>query len=95
MLGLVRVVHPAPTVAVVSLAAALAAILSLQTGSPALGPRVVLVTLSVLGSQILTGALNDWADRDRDAEVQRTKPIPSGTVSPRSALALAAGGLLL
>jgi len=95
VLGLVRLVHPAPTLAVVSLAAALAAILSLQTGSPALGPRVVLVTLSVLGSQILTGALNDWADRDRDAEVQRPKPIPSGTVSPRGALALAAGGLLL
>lgn len=95
MIALVRLVHPAPTLAVVLLAAALAAILSLQTGSLAFGPRVVLVTLSVLGSQILTGALNDWADRDRDAEVQRSKPIPSGTVTPRGALILAAGGLLL
>ncbi|MGH2381989.1 MAG: UbiA family prenyltransferase [Candidatus Limnocylindria bacterium] len=93
MIPLVRLVHPAPTVAVVSLAAALATILGIQAGGAAPGPRVVLVSLSVLGSQVLTGALNDWADRDRDAEVQRTKPIPSGAVRPRTALALAAGGL--
>ncbi len=95
MLALVRLVHPAPTVAVVSLAAALAAILSAQSGLPAFGWRVLLVTLSVLGSQILTGALNDWADRDRDAEVQPTKPIPAGSVSPTAALTLAGIGLLL
>lgn len=95
MLALVRLVHPAPTVAVVSLAAALAGILSVQGGQPALGPRVILITLSVLGSQILTGALNDWADRERDASVQPTKPIPSGAVDPHAALALAGGGLVL
>lgn len=95
MLALVRLVHPAPTVAVVSLAAALAAILSIQAGELAVGPRVILVTLSVLGSQILTGALNDWADRERDAKVQPTKPIPSGAVHPRVALILAGGGLAL
>lgn len=95
VLALLRLVHPAPTAAVVTLAAALGAILSVQAGDSALGPRVVLVTLSVLGSQILTGALNDWADRGRDAKVQRTKPIPAGEVDPRSALALAAAGLLL
>jgi 4-hydroxybenzoate polyprenyltransferase len=95
VLALVRLVHPAPAVAVVSLAAALAAILSAQSGLPAFGPRVLLVALSVLGSQILTGALNDWADRDRDAQVQPTKPIPAGTVRPTAALTLAGIGLLL
>ena len=95
MLALVRLVHPAPAAAVVLLAGALGAILSIQTGEPALTMRVVLVTLSVSGSQILTGALNDWADRERDAMVQRTKPIPTGDVDPRNALALAAGGLVL
>ena len=95
VLALIRLVHPAPTVAVVSLTAALGAILSAQTGGSAWESRVVLVTLSVLGSQILTGALNDWADRDRDAAVQPTKPIPSGSVSPRAALTLAGLGLLV
>src|SRR5687768_18507579 len=85
MIGLVRLIHPAPTVAVVTLSAALAAILSTQTGGPAISGRVVLVTLSVLGSQILTGALNDWADRERDRAVQPTKPIPSGAAGPTAA----------
>jgi len=93
--ALIRLVHPAPAVAVVTLAAALAGILSVQAGGDAWGTRVVLVTLSVLGSQILTGALNDWADRDRDAVVQPTKPIPAGGASPRAALMLATLGLLV
>jgi 4-hydroxybenzoate polyprenyltransferase len=91
--AIVRIVHPAPTVAVVCLAGTLAAILSVQGGESATTPRVVLVTLSVLGSQILTGALNDWADRGRDAVVQRTKPIPAGLVSPATALGAAGVGL--
>jgi 4-hydroxybenzoate polyprenyltransferase len=94
VLGLVRLIHPAPTVAVVTLSAALGAILAAQAGSVRL-ETLALTTLSVLGSQILTGALNDWADRDRDARGGRRKPIPSGAVSPRAALVLAGlGGLL-
>ena len=95
MSALIRLVHPAPAIAVVTLAAALAAILSVQAGGSALEPRVLFVTLSVLGSQVLTGALNDWADRGRDAMVQPTKPIPAGQVGPATALALAAVGLAL
>lgn len=95
MIGLARLVHPAPTIAVVCLSAALGAILSAQAGGPAFSGRVLLLALSVLGSQILTGALNDWADRERDALVQRWKPIPSGLVRPSSALRLAVGGLAL
>lgn len=93
MSALIRLIHPAPAVAVVALAAALAAILSVQAGGSAIEPRVLLVTLSVLGSQVLTGALNDWADRGRDALVQPTKPIPAGRVGPATAVALAAAGL--
>ena len=93
--ALIRLIHPAPAAAVVTLTAALAAVLSVQAGGSAVGPRVLLVTLSVLGSQILTGALNDWADRDRDAVVQPSKPIPAAQVSPTLALALAGAGLVL
>lgn len=92
---LVRLVHPAPTIAVVALSAALGGILSVQAGGAALDPRVMLTVLAVLGSQITTGALNDWVDRDRDAVVQPTKPIPAGHVTPRSALAVAGLGLAL
>ena len=36
-------------------------------------------------------ALNDYADRDLDAVERPERPIPSGRVLPRQALALAAG----
>jgi 4-hydroxybenzoate polyprenyltransferase len=91
VLALGRLVHPAPALAVVALSAALGAILLAQAGEP-LGARWLLTTLSVAGSQVLTGALNDWADRERDHVAQPTKPIPSGAVSPRAALWLAAAG---
>lgn len=90
--ALLRLIHPAPAAAVVVLAAALAAILSAERGGVDLA-RVVLVTLAVAGSQVLTGALNDWADRRRDAATGQAKPIPAGLVTPRAALGLAAVGI--
>ena len=95
MAALLRLVHPAPAAAVVSLSAVLAAILSQQVASTPFSDRVFLVTLSVLGSQIVTGAMNDWADRERDAVTQPAKPIPAGRVSPSTALGLAGVGLVL
>ena len=93
--GAVRVVHPAPTAAVVLLSLALGAILASQAGIPPFGPRTLLTTLAVLGSQILTGAVNDWADRARDALAQAEKPIPAGQLTPNAALGVAALGTLL
>jgi 4-hydroxybenzoate polyprenyltransferase len=94
VVGLVRLVHPAPTIAVVGLSFALATILAAQAGG--VEPRrIALLVTAVLGSQIATGALNDWADRQRDARVQPTKPIPAGLVTPSSAVRLSAAGLLL
>lgn len=91
MLGLIRLIHPAPALTVTALSGALGAILLAQDGQ-ALGPRLALTVLAVAGSQILTGALNDWADRDRDRVAQPSKPIPSGAVTPTSALTLAVVG---
>ncbi|MGW6647330.1 SCO3242 family prenyltransferase [Streptomyces iakyrus] len=36
-------------------------------------------------------ALNDWADRDLDAEERPERPIPSGRVTPRTALTVVCG----
>lgn len=91
MMAILRLVHPAPTVAVVALSAALAFILADQSGPVPLG-RLALTTVTVLGSQVMTGALNDWADRDRDRVARRRKPIVEGQVTPRAAVALAAAG---
>lgn len=92
ILGLVRLIHPAPAVAVIALSAALGAILSAQAALPVLSTGLLLTTVAVAGSQVLTGALNDWADRDRDRIAQPTKPIPSGAVTTGAALALAIVG---
>jgi 4-hydroxybenzoate polyprenyltransferase len=90
----IRLVHPAPAATVVALSAVLGAILAAQSGLDP-GWRLALTTLAVAGSQIMTGALNDWADRDRDRVAQPSKPIPSGAVSPAVALWVAAGGVAL
>ena len=92
MPAIARLVHPAPTLAVVALSAALGAILLAQAARPLTDPRLLLLVITVFGSQILTGALNDWADRDRDRVAQPTKPIPAGELSPRAALAVASIG---
>jgi 4-hydroxybenzoate polyprenyltransferase len=88
----VRLVHPAPALAVVALSAALALILAGQSGTT--DPlRVVLTVVAVAGSQVATGAINDWADRDRDRLVRRDKPIPTGLITPGGAVAVAVVGL--
>jgi 4-hydroxybenzoate polyprenyltransferase len=91
---LLRLIHPAPAAAVVLLATALAAILAVERG-PVDPARVALVALAVAGSQVATGALNDWADRDRDAASGQPKPIPAGLVTPGAALVVATIGALL
>ncbi len=63
-------------------------------------PRPVLVAVFVAGVLIMRSAgcvINDYADRDFDAHVWRTRdrPIAAGEVSPRAALALFFGLCLL
>jgi 4-hydroxybenzoate polyprenyltransferase len=91
VVGVVRLIHPAPAVAVTALSGVLGAILSIQAGIEP-GWRLALTTLAVAGSQVLTGALNDWADRDRDLIAQPSKPIPSGAVGAGTALEVAGIG---
>jgi 4-hydroxybenzoate polyprenyltransferase len=90
-----RVIHPAPALAVVLLTAALGAILLRQVGLP-LDELWLLTVISVAGSQIFTGATNDLVDRTRDAAAARMeKPIATGRLSPNAALWIASGGLAL
>jgi 4-hydroxybenzoate polyprenyltransferase len=47
------------------------------------------IVLTIGGSQIGVGALNDFVDRNADARFQPSKPIPSGEIVPLQALAVA------
>jgi 4-hydroxybenzoate polyprenyltransferase len=89
----IRVIHPAPALAVVALSAALAVILATEGGAAADWTAVVMTVLSVVGSQVVTGATNDLADRERDAGTRPEKPIPSGALSVNAALWVASIGL--
>jgi protoheme IX farnesyltransferase len=88
----VRVIHPAPAIAVVALSGALGAIVSAQAGIP-IGERWWLALLAVAGSQVFTGATNDLVDRERDAMGRPEKPIPAGELSPNAAAWIASLGL--
>lgn len=91
----VRLVHPAPTLAVTALSAALGAILLAQAGRPIDG-RWILTVLAVLGSQIATGAGNDLADLAEDtAAARRSKPLVDGSLSIGAAVWIASAGLAL
>lgn len=55
------------------------------------GDETVLLGLVLSSLCLYAGgvALNDWVDRDRDAQESPHRPIPSGAVSPRAAWRLA------
>jgi 4-hydroxybenzoate polyprenyltransferase len=91
----VRLVHPAPTLAVTTLSGVLGAILLAQAGRP-IDAMWIATVAGVAGSQIFTGATNDLVDRDRDvAAGRRVKPLAAGDLSPGSALWVASAGLAL
>lgn len=91
----VRVIHPAPALAVTVLSGALGAILLAQAGI-ALDVRWIATVGAVAGSQVFTGATNDLVDRARDQAAGRTaKPLAGGDLSPEGALWIASGGLAL
>jgi len=59
-------------------------------------PDLLVVAIFILGTVLMRSAgcvINDYADRDIDKHVQRTRerPITSGAIKPREALYLAAG----
>lgn len=91
----VRVIHPAPALAVVSLSAALGFILLRQAGAD-IGERWLATVAAVAGSQVFTGTTNDLVDRARDEAGGRTeKPLAGGQLTPEAATWIASVGLAL
>ena len=91
----VKLVHPAPTLAVTALSGALGGILLSQAGG-ALDDRWLTTVIAVLGSQIFVGATNDLVDRGRDVAAGRlTKPLAAGELSPGGAVWVASLGLAI
>jgi 4-hydroxybenzoate polyprenyltransferase len=89
----VRLIHPAPALAVTALSGVLGAILLAQAGrSP--DNQLWLMVLAVAGSQVFTGATNDLVDAERDVAAGRwEKPLAAGELTPNLALWIASAGL--
>lgn len=89
----VRLIHPAPSAAVILLSAALGAILLAQVGRT-VDAGWAWTVAAVAGSQIFVGATNDLVDRARDGAAGRvSKPLAAGDLSPGAAVWIASGGL--
>lgn len=63
----------------------------------AVRPEFVGAMAGLLVTALGACALNEWQDREIDARMERTRrrPIPSGRISPRAALAVASGLIAL
>ena len=80
-----QLLHPWP-----SLATSIAALgFALVFGMRPSDARIAVIFITVLMTQLSISALNDWADRDRDAAAQRPRPVASGRIPPSVALGLA------
>lgn len=86
ILGLVRLVHPFPSLLTSSASAAIAALAGADL------PTAMRLGLAMFGLQISIGALNDLVDAPLDARQKPRKPIPSGLVTRRAALAVTVAG---
>ncbi len=76
LLGLVRLVHPFPSI----LDGSVVALVGLVAGAAA--PRALILGLSMTWIQFSIGALNDLVDAPRDARNRSGKPIAAGLVTP-------------
>lgn len=86
-LGLLLVTHPIPS-AMYVVAVALFALLAAAASHRPLDPWLLARTLAgVACAQIAIGTLNDYRDRELDARSKPSKPLVSGLVTPRMALA--------
>ncbi len=75
--------HPLPSIATTAAAVAFALIFRLPPGDP----RLWRLALTMLLAQFSISALNDWADRQRDAQARRPRPLAVGVLRPAAALA--------
>ncbi len=85
-LGLLLVTHPIPSSLYV-VAVALFSLLAASASHRALDPLLLTrVLVGVACAQIAIGTLNDYRDRELDAQSKPTKPLVRGLITPRMAL---------
>ena len=84
--------HFTPLAGVVAVTGLLAWIVA---GASLAAGELVQMLLAMLGGQLVIGVVNELVDAENDRLTKPSKPIPSGLVSPRGAIALGVAGCLL
>jgi 4-hydroxybenzoate polyprenyltransferase len=80
-----QLVHPWPSLGTAGAAVAFALLFRVPVGDA----RFLLIFVTVLMTQLSISALNDWADRARDAAAHRYRPVAMGRIAAPLALGLA------
>ena len=82
---LLALFHPGPSLATTAAAVAFGLLFGIRLGDPRLG----LIAVTMLMSQLSISVMNEWADRERDLAALRPRPVAMGRVPARLALWLA------
>jgi 4-hydroxybenzoate polyprenyltransferase len=86
LLGMILATHPIPSLMYV-VAVALFSVLAAVSSGHAIAPTTLArVLVGVAGAQVAIGTLNDYMDRELDAQSRRSKPLVLGLITPRMAL---------
>lgn len=86
-LVVLELLHPLPSLATTAAAVAFGLVFRIGLTDA----RLAWIAVIMLLAQFSISALNDWADRERDALARRSRPIPLGRFPAGGALALAIG----
>jgi 4-hydroxybenzoate polyprenyltransferase len=86
LLGMVLVTHPIPSLMYVTAVALFSLLAAYSSGHTLIPATLARVLIGVACAQVAIGTLNDYMDRDLDAQTNRAKPLVTGLITPLMAL---------
>ncbi|HEX3270788.1 MAG TPA: UbiA family prenyltransferase [Ktedonobacterales bacterium] len=86
LLGMLLVTHPIPSLMYVTAVALFSVLAAYSSGHAIIPATLARVLVGVACAQVAIGTLNDYMDRELDAQSGRSKPLVMGLITPRMAL---------
>jgi 4-hydroxybenzoate polyprenyltransferase len=86
LLGMLLVTHPIPSLMYVTAVALFSVLAAYSSGHAIVPATLARVLVGVACAQVAIGTLNDYMDRELDAQSGRSKPLVTGLITPRMAL---------
>jgi 4-hydroxybenzoate polyprenyltransferase len=86
LLGMLLVTHPIPSLMYVTAVALFSVLAAYSSGHAIIPATLARVLVGVACAQVAIGTLNDYMDRELDAQSGRSKPLVMDLITPRMAL---------